>query len=375
MSGKKLVNSVPFVDLKREYREIKREIDDAVKRVLKSGWFILGEELKSFEKELAQYLGAGHVIGVNSGTDALHLALIAAGVRSGDEVITVSNTFISSVLAVFWVGAKPVLVEVDEKTYNIDEKKIKKRITKKTKAILPVHLFGYPCEMDKIGKIAKEYGLKVIEDACQAHGSVYKGKKLGTIGDIGCFSFYPSKNLGAFGDAGAVVTNSDDIAEKIFFLRNYGEKEKYFFGVKGFNTRLDEIQAAILRVKLSHLDEWNAKRKKIADKYFKSLSGLPIDLPPQSTADKRSNNYVFVIRTKKRDLLQKYLIENKIITLVHFPLPIHRQESCREIVNQKGKLKLTEKIAGEIISLPIFPQMTETEVEYVCKKVKNFFKK
>lgn len=364
---------MPFVDFKREYQGIKDEINEAVSRVLESGWFVLGDELKNFEKEFASYLGAKYAIGVNSGTDALHLALIAAGVKKGDEVITVSNTFISTVLAIFWVGAKPILVDIDVSTYNLDIKKLEERITKKTKVILPVHLYGYPCEMDKIMEIAGKYNLKVVEDACQAHGSLYKGKKLGTIGDIGCFSFYPAKNLGAYGDAGAIVTNNEKIAEKLYKLRNYGQREKYYYQTKGFNSRLDEIQAAILRVKLKHLDRWNSQRRTIAGKYRQSLKGLPIIFPPVDTDDCQGNNYVFVIRIKSRNALQKYLLDNNINTLIHYPLPIHLQESCKELFNQSKRLDLTENILNEIISLPIFPQMKFSEVDLVCRKIKEFF--
>lgn len=375
MNGKKSINSVPFVDFKREYKEIKNEIDNSIKRVLASGWFILGDELKNFEKEFSLYLGVKHIVGVNSGTDALHLALLAAGVEKGDEVITVSHTFISTVLAIYWVGAKPILVDIEETTYNIDPDKIEKKITQKTKAILPVHLYGYPCEMDSIKKIAKKYGIKIIEDACQAHGSTYKGKKLGTVGDIGCFSFYPSKNLGAYGDGGAVATNNDKLAEKLFKLRNYGQKEKYYYQIKGFNSRLDEIQAAILRVKLKYLDGWNLRRRMIADRYRQKLSNLPVVLPPADTDVCKGNNYVFVIRTEKRDSLQNYLSKFKINTLIHYPLPVHLQESCKELQNQSAGLKITEKMSREILSLPIFPQMEDSEVEYVVEKVKDFFNK
>ena len=373
MSGK-IINNVPFVDFKREYQEIKTEIDTAINRVLKSGWFILGEELKSFEKEFASYLDVKHVIGVNSGTDAIHLALLVTGIKAGDEVITVSHTFISTILAIYWVGAKPILIDIDKNTYNIDPGKIEKKITKRTKAILPVHLYGYPCEMESIKKIADEYGLSIIEDACQAHGSMFEDKKLGTIGDIGCFSFYPAKNLGAYGDAGAVVTNNDMFAEKLYLLRNYGQKEKYYYKIRGFNSRLDEIQAAILRVKLKHLNFWNQRRREIADNYFSGLSDLPLILPPKGSAKERGNYYVFAVRLKERDLFQDYLKEKGISTIIHYPLPVHRQKSCIKLANTKD-LKLTEKITDEVISLPVFPQMTDLEVEYVIEAVKGFFTK
>lgn len=374
MSGKKI--KLPYInDLKREDPNVKKETRQAVNRVIKNGWFILGEELKNFEKEFANYLGVKYVVGVNSGTDALHLALIAAGISNGDEVITVSNTFISTVLAIYWVGAKPILTEVDEKTYNLDPVKLKEKITSKTKAIILVHLYGYPCQMDEIMGIAEKHHLKIIEDACQAHGSSFKGKKLGTIGDIGCFSFYPSKNLGAYGDAGALATNDEKIAQKLFLLRNYGEEKKYYYKIRGFNSRLDEIQAAILRVKLQHLDKLNGKRKLLADIYYQKLSKLPIILPPQNTSSCQGNNYVFVIRTKERDSLQKFLSEKGVGTNIHYPIPIHQQESCQELLKQGRDLKITEIIAKEILTLPMFPQMTFSEVNYVCDKIKKFFEK
>jgi dTDP-4-amino-4,6-dideoxygalactose transaminase len=371
MNGK--INKVPLLDLKREYQEIKKEINEAVFRILKRGWFILGEELEKFEEEFAQYLGVKHVVGVGSGTDALHLALLATGIGLGDEVITPSHTFIATVLAIYWVGAKPVLVDIDSQTYNLDPQEIEKKITSKTKAILPVHLYGYPCEMDKIQKIAKKHRLMIIEDACQAHGSIYKGRKLGTFGEANCFSFYPSKNLGAYGDGGAVATNNEEIYRKILLLRNYGQKEKYVFQTKGFNSRLDEIQAAVLRVKIKHLKDWNKKRRQLAEVYRRELIGLPLILPPKDTKNGQSNYYVFVIRTEKRDELLKYLAENGVTTLIHYPVPIHCQESCSELSNEK--LPITEMVAKQVISLPIFPQMTSKEVKYVGKKIKEFFQK
>lgn len=374
MNGKTISKVYP-VDLKKEYQEISPEIKKAIFRVLESGWFILGEELKSFEKEFSEYLGVKYAVGVNSGTDALYLALLAAGVGPGDEVITVSNTFISDAYTIYQTGAKPVLIEVDEKTYNIDTKLIEKTLTKKTKAILPIHLYGYPAKMDEIMRIAQKHNLLVIEDACQAHGSVFKGRKLGTIGDIGCFSFYPAKNLGAYGDAGAVVTDNEDLANKLFMLRNYGEKQKYYYQLKGISSRLDEIQAAVLRVKLKHLDGWNKKRRLLADRYRWNLASLPIILPPEDSKDCQGNYYVFVVRVKDRDTLQQFLKDNGVVTLIHYPVAIHQQESCPELIKTAGLLQLTERISKEILSLPIYPQMQMTEVDYVCDKIKEFYRK
>jgi len=374
MTGKNNTIKIPFVDFKREYKEIKKEIDQAVNRVLKSGWFILGEELTKFEKELAEYLEVKHVIGVNSGTDALFLALLSAGIGTGDEVITVSNTFISTVLAIYWTGAKPILADIN-KDFNIDPESIKKVLSPKTKAILPVHLYGYPCDMDEINKIAKNNNLIVIEDACQAHGTIYKGRKVGGLGDVSAFSFYPAKNLGAYGDAGAIATNDDKIAERLMFLRNYGQAKKYFYQIKGYNSRLDEIQAAVLRVKLKHLDKRNKKRSKISEKYRKLLTDIPIILPPDGNSDKKGNNYVFVIRSKQRDELQNFLLKSGIITLIHYPVMIHDQESCKELNSQKRNLPNTLELEKELLSLPIFPEMTLSEVKYVCGKIHKFYQK
>jgi len=364
---------VPFVNLKREFRSLRLPITKAALRVLSSGWFILGEELAGFEREFARSLSVRYTYGVNSGTDALYLALLALRIGKGDQVITVSHTFISTVLAVIWTGAEPVLVDINENTYNIDVAKIESRITSKTKAIIPVHLYGFPCQMEKITSLAKKHRLKIIEDACQAHGAVYHGRPLGTIGDIGCFSFYPAKNLGAYGDAGAVVTNDKRLAEKIEKLRNYGQEQKYYYSVKGINSRLDEMQAAILRAKLPYLNRWNRTRVKLADRYRKQLQNLPLALPPPITRDCFGNYYVFVVRTSKRDQLQNYLAKKGISTLIHYPVPIHLQRSCPELKIQDKYLPVTDKVAGQVLSLPIYPHMKPAEVDYVCQNIQNFF--
>jgi dTDP-4-amino-4,6-dideoxygalactose transaminase len=374
MSGKNNIKIPLAVDLKREYKEIKKEIDKAIQRVIKSGWFLLGKELESFEKEFAHYLGVKYVCGVSSGTEALRLALLAVGIKEGDEVITVSHTFISSVYAIQWVGATPILVDIDKKTYCIDPQKIEAKITPRTRAILPVHLYGYPAAMDKIMAIARRYKLLVIEDSCQAHGSSLRGKKLGTIGDVGCFSFYPSKNMGCYGDGGAVVTNNQKIAKNVLLLRNYGESKKYHYQIKGFNARLAELQAAVLRVKLKYLDEWNRRRIKIAEIYNREFKDLPVILPPRNNSQIKGNYCVYAIRTNQRDKLQKYLRENNICSLIHYPIPIHLQGSCRELLRYAKELKITEEVAKSILSLPIFPQMKEKEISYICEKVKKFFR-
>jgi dTDP-4-amino-4,6-dideoxygalactose transaminase len=362
---------IPAADVKRQYESIKKEIDDAIRGTIDKGWFVLGENVDHFEKEFAGYLGAKHAVGVGSGTEALHLALVAIGVEAGDEVITVPNTAVPTVSAVSFAGAKPVLVDIDPDFHTMDPEKLEEKITKKTKAIIPVHLFGQSADMDPIMKIAKKHKLKVIEDACQAHGTEYKGKKVGTIGDVGCFSFYPSKNLGCYGDGGMCVTNDGKIAEKLKLLRNYGQKTRYHHAIKGFNSRLDEIQAAILRVKLKHLDGWNKKRREIAGKYDVLLKGSDV-IPPKAASYSNHIYHLYVIRTKKRDELQEHLKKNGINTIIHYPIPIHLQEAYADLGIKKGSLEISEKAAGEILSLPIFPELTDEEIETVAAKVKSF---
>ncbi len=363
---------VPFVDLKAQYKSIETEVQNAIKKVLDKGDFVLGEELELFEKEFANYCGAKHCIGVASGTEALWLALLALGIKKEDEVITAANTFIATALAITMAGAKPVLVDIDPKTYNIDPNLIEEKITKKTKAIIPVHLYGQPAEMEKINKIAKKYGLFVLEDACQAHGAFYKGKRCGSLGNAAAFSFYPAKNLGAYGDGGAVVTNSTEVAEKIRMLRDYGQKEKYHHLVRGYNSRLDTLQAAILRVKLKKLDEWNKKRIKAAEKYNEMLNHTEAILP--WVAPGRTHVFhLYVIRIKKRDEIRKYLEQKGIATGIHYPIPIHLQPSFKEIGFQEGSFPVTELYAKEILSLPMYPEIALKQIEYTCEEIKKFF--
>ncbi|XRO75841.1 DegT/DnrJ/EryC1/StrS family aminotransferase [Methanocaldococcus sp. 28A] len=361
---------ISFVDLRREYQEIKKEINQVIQRVLESGWFILGKELEAFEKEFAEYLGAKHVIGVNSGSDALYLAVKALGVSKDDEVITVSHTFISTVDAITRNGAKPVFVDIDPETYTIDVSQIEKKITEKTKAIVPVHLYGHPADMDPILEIAEEYGLYVIEDASQAHGAEYKGRKVGNIGDVGCFSFYPTKNLGAYGDGGVVVTNDDELAEKLRVLRSYGSSKKYYHNLIGVNSRLDELQAAILRVKLKYLDEWNKRRRKMAKLYNKLLEDYEVITPIEKVWAKHVY-HLYIIRHKERDKLQKYLSENGIQTQIHYPIPVHKQKAYVDL-GINVQLPITEKISNEILSLPMHPWLKEEEVKYICETIKKF---
>jgi len=360
---------IPFIDLKREYAEICEELTQAVQRVLKSGWFILGEEVKKFEEEFSKYIGVKYGVGVNSGSDALFLALKALGIGKGDEVITVSHTFISTVDAIVRNGAKPVFVDIEPDTYCIDATKIEEAITNKTKAILPVHLYGHPADMDQIMEIAKKYNLFVIEDACQAHGAEYKGKKVGSIGDLGCFSFYPIKNLGAYGDGGMIVTNNEEIAEKLKMLRNYGQSEKYHHDFVGVNSRLDEIQAAILRVKLKHLDEWNERRRKVAKLYNELLEDSEIVTPIEKEYAKHVY-HLYVVRCKDRDVLQQQLLKNGIQTQIHYPIPIHKQKAYLNL-GFNFYLSVTEEICNEILSLPMHPWLNNEEVLSITEVIKK----
>jgi len=362
---------IPFGDLKRQYVSIKGEVDAAVAKVFDDGWFILGKQGEEFEKEFAKYNGCKYAVGVGSGTEALHLSLIASGIGAGDEVLTVSNTAAFTVSAISFANAKPVFVDVDKDFYTIATDDIERHITKKTKAIIPVHLYGQSADMGPIIEIAKKHGLKVIEDACQAHGTEYKGQQVGSVGDTGCFSFYPSKNLGGYGDGGMITTNNPEIYEKLKMLRNGGQEKRYYHKIIGFNSRLDEIQAAILRVKLKYLDSWNAARQKNAALYDTLINNSKIIKPRK--ADYSSHNYhLYVIRTKERDRLQKHLERHGVQTLIHYPVPIHLQEAYRELNLGKGTCPVAETYADEILSLPMFPELTENEIGQVCEIINGF---
>ena len=355
-------------DFKREYMAINKEVMPAIRRVLKSGWYVLGDEGNKFELEFSKYIGSKFGVGVNSGSDALYLAVKALGVSQGDEVITVAHTMISSVDAITRNGAKPVFVDVDPSTYVMDPTRVEAKISKKTKAILPVHLYGHPVDMDPLTELANKYGLYVVEDACQAHGSKYKGTVVGNIGDIGCFSFYPTKNLGAYGDAGMITTNNEEIANNLRKMRNYGQSRKYYHDFVGVNSRLDEMQAAILRIKLRHLDEWNEKRRNLARLYDSLLKNTNLITPIEREYAKHVY-HLYVIRDKRRNELQQYLLNQGIQTLIHYPIPIHLQEAYKT----NDKLPVTEKICGEILSLPIYPWLKESEVEQISESITQFY--
>lgn len=366
---------IPIFDASRQYQSIKDEIDPALFGTIRAGWFILGPKVKRFEKEFARYCGAKFAVGVGSGTEALHLSLVAAGIKDGDEVITTANTAVPTACAITFANAKPVFVDIDPRSYNMDPNLLKRKITKRTKAIIPVHLYGQSADMGPINRIAKEHGLFVIEDACQAHGTEYlpagrhgKGKKVGTIGDMGCFSFYPSKNLGCYGDGGMVVTNNEKLAEKIWLLRNYGQEKRYYHITKGFNSRLDEIQAAVLSVKLKHLDKWNKRRRKLASMYDSLLKHSSVSTPVEMGYSKHIY-HLYVIRSKKRNELQKHLTDKGIQTNIHYPVPIHLQKAYRELKIAKGSLPVTERYASQILSIPLFPELKDEEARYVADTI------
>jgi dTDP-4-amino-4,6-dideoxygalactose transaminase len=363
-------DNIPFVNLKAEYLSVKKEIDEAITRTVQSGWYILGPELEAFEVEFSDYFEVKQTIGVGSGTDAIYLALLALGIGPGDEVISVSHTFIATALAITFTGATPVFVDINPDTYTIDPLSIQSAITPKTRAILPVHLYGQPADMQPIMEIATSHDLIVIEDACQAHGAIYDGKKVGTIGQLGCFSFYPTKNLGGYGDGGAIITNDIDLANRIRLIRNYGQEEKYSHSCLGTNSRLDEIQAAIIRVKLKYLDQQNQKRQDIADKY-NAIENPSIKKP--IVGSNRSHVYhLYVVRTKERDKLKNFLASRGIQTLIHYPIPIHMQKTYQFSLMRNLSLSNTEQLANEVVSIPLYPQLTSQEIKLIINAMNDF---
>jgi dTDP-4-amino-4,6-dideoxygalactose transaminase len=360
---------VPFLDLKAHHAPLIDKFDRAIREVIESSAFAGGPFVERFEEEFAAYCGSEYAIGVGNGTDALWLALLALGIGPGDEVITVPNTFFATVEAITYCRAQPVFVDVDEDTFTMDPAELKKALTAKTKAIIPVHLFGQPADMDPILEFARAYGLSVIEDAAQAHGAEYKGRKAGTIGDAGCFSFYPGKNLGAFGEAGAVVTNDAELFEKIRVLRNHGQAQKYYHTLAGWNCRMDGIQAAILSIKLRHLEEGNRLRRERALQYNQALAGIEGIATPFEADYARHVYHVYAIRVQEREEVRRRLVENGIGCGVHYPIPIHLQEACRGLGYTEGAFPVAEDLAEEFLSLPMFPELTEEQIEYVARCV------
>ena len=364
--------NIVFLDMKSPYQELKDELDLAYRRVMESGWYILGEEVEAFETEYAQYLGVKHCIGVGNGLEALCLILRAMNIGPGDEVIVPSNTYIATWLAISYAGAVPVPVEPNLSTYNLDPSRVNKAISSKTKAILPVHLYGQPADLDPILNIARRHNLRVIEDSAQAHGAYYRGRSAGTLGDAAGWSFYPGKNLGAMGDAGAITTNDDELADRVQVLRNYGSRVKYYNEVKGYNSRLDPLQAAFLRVKLRYLDEWNQHRKTIALSYLNRLADIQDIILPCVLEDVDPSWHLFVVRHPQRDALQKYLTQNGIGTLIHYPIPPHLSGAYRELGLNAGELPITEQIADTVLSLPIGPHLDFSSAEIVVDALRAF---
>jgi dTDP-4-amino-4,6-dideoxygalactose transaminase len=362
---------IPQANPKASYIVHKEEINSAITRVMESGWYILGQEVAAFEEEFAAYIGVDFGIGVGSGTDALHLALMACGIGSGDEVITVSHTAVATAVAIELCNARPVLVDIDPSTFVINPDQIERAITSRTKGIIPVHLYGHVADMPSILSIAHSHGLRVIEDCAQSHGATYAGRKSGGWGDIAAFSFYPTKNLGAFGDGGMVLTNNPELAERVRLLREYGWRQRYISEISGLNSRLDELQAAVLRVKLKYLDQWNEERRKKASIYTKLLEGTEIVCPTEKEPV-RHVYHLYVIRTKKRDSLQAFLREKGIGTLIHYPTPIHLQNAYKNLGYRRGDLPVTEKYAQEVLSLPFYPELTGEEMREVQEQVKMF---
>lgn len=362
---------IPFVDLKAQYQTIKDDVNIGLQGVLQRCDFILGQDVEAFEVEFADYCEADYAVGVDSGYSALELILRAYDIGPGDEVITAANTFIATALAITNTGAKPVLVDIDPATYNLDPTQLEAALTPATRALMPVHLYGQTADMDPIMHIAQQHGLRVIEDAAQAHGARYKGKRAGSLGDAAAFSFYPGKNLGAYGDGGAIVTDDAQLAERIRMLRDLGMRVKYHHEIKGFNHRLDTMQAAVLRVKLRHLDDWNAARRQVAQQYDDRLADSPIVTP--FAPDWADHIYhLYVIRTENRDALQKYLNQAGIASGLHYPIPLHLQPAYQELGYQEGDFPVTEQYAKEILSLPIYPELTSAAVDYVAHSIKAF---
>ena len=367
---------IPLVDLKAQYATIRDEVRAAIDEVLESMQLTIGPNVKAFDQEFASYIGTKHSIGVGSGTDALQLAIRACGVSSGDEVITVSHTFFATVEAILYANARPILVEVDEKTMNMDAAAVAAAITPRTKAIIPVHLYGRTVDLKPLRQIAQDRNIMIIEDAAQAHGALLDdGKKAGSGGRVNCFSFYCSKNLGAYGEAGSITTNDDRLAEELRALREHGQSTRYYHPVVGYNARLDEIQAAILRIKLRRLPEWNKRRRELARAYEKLLSGSGV-ITPEIPSGERHVFYVYCIRVPggRRDDLRKYLGERGIGTQIHYPVPIHLQQSAEFLGYRKGDLPITERLATEVLSLPMYPELTDEQIDRVTTSIREFMK-
>ena len=363
---------IDFVDLKAQYASISHEVDEAIHRVVAASDFILGKDVDLFEQEFADYCGVAHAIGVDSGASALELALRAYDIGTGDEVVTVSHTFSATAFAISATGARPVFVDVDEHTYNMNPALIEAAITSRTKAIVPVHLYGQPADIDEISRIARKHNLLLIEDACQAHGASFRGRRVGSFGDAAAFSFYPGKNLGAYGDGGMVVTNDEKVAAKLRILRNCGQSEKYKHVMVGFNRRLDSLQAAVLRVKLHHLDTWNEARRNVARLYNEFLGDVTNVVTPREGEDRTHVYHLYVIQHPNRDALLANLREHGISAGLHYPTPVHLQPCYDFLSVPLGSLPITESLASRVISLPMYAELTREQIELVCDRVRQF---
>ena len=367
-----VMHAIPFLDLRAQYETIRDAVQQNLAAVIENSSFILGPDVAKFEEAFAAYCDCRCAVGVASGLDALKLAMRALDIEPGDEVITASNTFIATVLAISSLGAMPILVEPEPETFNIDPEKLRAAVTPRTKAIIPVHLYGQPANMDPILEIARDCNLRVIEDASQAHGARYKGARVGSLGDASAFSLYPGKNLGAYGDAGVITTNDETVARKIMRLRNYGSDKKYFHDVAGENSRLDTLQAAVLNAKLPHLDSWNAGRRRVAAEYDGQLRGVGDLVLPTCMPDRDHVYHIYAIRTGQRDALQRHLHDHGVNTVIHYPVPIHLQEAYRDQCWEEGDFPIAERMAKQVLSLPVFAELTDEQVSYIVDVIKAF---
>lgn len=361
---------IPYLDLKAQYQAIQKEVQTAVNRVLESGHYVLGPEVQAFEEAFASYCGTRYAVAVNTGTSALHLALLAAGVGPGDEVITTPLTFVATTAAILYTGAKPVFVDIDPRTLNLDVGRVITAITPKTKAFLPVHLHGKPVGLAPLLDISRKSGIPLVEDAAQAHGAVVLDKKVGGLGLAGCFSFYPGKNLGAYGEGGAVTTNDESMAKKVRLLRDWGAEKRYHHDLAGFNFRMEALQGAILKVKLAHLEEWTNARRALAKRYDEKLQGAPLTLPA-TPPGMRHVHHVYPVLVEKRDKLQEFLNGKGIQTHIHYPIPVHLQKAYAHLGHRPGDFPLAEKACSELLSLPLYPEMTEAQVDEVASAVRD----
>ena len=368
------MKNIPLVDLRGQYEPLQEEVKQAISEVLDSMKLFLGENVFQLERDFARFCNARHAVGMGSGTDALYLGLRALGVGPGDEVITVPNTFIATVAAIHMAGAKPVFVDVVPDTFLMDASKLEAAVTPKTRALLPVHLYGQPADMAAIKAVAAAHDLVVLEDACQAHGAEYKGARTGTLGDAAAYSFYYSKNLGAYGEGGITVTNSRAIATRLQLLRNHGSSTRYYHSLLGMNSRLDELQAAVLRIKLRHLEQWNMARRALAREYNKQLADIPGVITPVEAPDAKHVYHLYVIRAEERDEMLDWLTRHGIHAGVHYPVPIHLQEACQDLGHSEGDFPVSERAAKEIISLPIYPELGVDDVNYICQTIGDFFR-